>query len=324
MAQAEQTVLYFDVAEDTANGYIDIAAALTAANRKQYHQVTGKGKALAFSGRITAIKGETTLLAAQNTFCTSNAVNMTCAGHSAQLRHAGIKKGDLSTYGKRCRFALENGSYIEDTVNFPESDEGGFVISKEHLTPLVKPGGVAYFPAAGYVSSDGKRIHYSDPGVVPIQLDEITANQITTVVTQSAAGAEEEEVLVLLGAATTAGEFNVIENYRSGRVSSPDVDVASTIPDGDMATLFSVAEEASDEIAAGVETFMDYKPFMTDEATTAKFDDLTEVSKVSAATSATEQYPMTSAGFTAPLGLLKIDSSDENQFRLDIDVIYEM
>lgn len=322
MAQPEQTVLYFDVKEDTANGYIDLAAALTAANRKQYHQVTGEGKALAIAGRITAIKGETTLFAAQNTFCTSNAVNMTCAGHSAQLRHAGIKKGDLSTYGKRCRFALENGSYTEDTVNFPESDEGGFVISKEHLTPLVKPGGNAYFPDGGYISSDGKRIHYQDPGVVPIALGEITANQITTVVTQSSVGVEEEEVLVLLGLAT--GEFNVIENYRSGRVSSPDVDVASTIPDGDMATLFSVAEEASDEIAAGVETFMDYKPFMTDESNTAKFDNLTEVSKVSAATSATEQYPMTSASFTAPLGLLKIDSSDENQFRLDIDVIYEM
>lgn len=317
MAQAEQTRLYFR--GETTNDYIDLSAALTAANRKQYHQTTRKGDPMAYAFTITAINGTVVVDGAQNTFCTSNAVKMTCAGHAAQLRHAGISMKDLSTYGRHCRFALETAAYRQDTVNFTESPEGGFIASNLSLPPRVDSNGDMYFSDSGYLASNGKTIVYRDQGDTTIPLGEICANMITTVIV----GDQAEEPLVLLGHNGT-GEFNVISNYRSGRVSSPDVDVGDTIPDGDMATLFSVSEEASDEISDAAEDFMDYKPYVPDDETNDEFRSLTRLCKVSSTTSATSQYPYTAAQAIAPLGLLKIRNAVDVDFIIDVEAIYEM
>ena len=323
MAQAEQTRLFFKNDSDSGTRQIDLAAAMTAANRVQYHQTTAKGHAQAYAVRVTAIKGSTTVKAAQNTFCTANAVTMVCAGDDTQLRHVGISKKDKATYGKRCRFALNGSSYIEDTVNFSESPDGAFVLSENHLDPYCDTSFVTtsqYFKSSGYLADDGNQIFYKDPGTA-VQLGEITANQITSVVV----GDGDEQPLVLLtGAASGSDSFNVIPEYRSGRARPSDVDDDKLIPTGKMATLFATAEETSDEIAATVRDFMQYKPYIPDDDAANAFDELTELGVIDSVTSATAQYPHNMIEGIAPLGLLSIDTAQNNTFMIDVLAIYEM
>ena len=300
-------------AEETI-GFIDLASCMTAANRKQYHQVDVNGDPLAYRCVITAVKGGIILRSAMMGFITGNAVKMTAQGWLAQMKHANIKRSDLPKYGKRPRFALIEGAWVEDTTAIAGASITA--ISKRHLEPLYENAGTAYFPGPGYIASDGRRVTYRAPASPTLGI--VCSNMIATVVVES----EDEKPLVLLG--SNASEFNVINEYREGRRSPADVDVSDSIPEGDMSNLFSVAEESSDEIEAGLEEYMDWTPYIPDQVTTSGYDELSECAHVDATTSATSQYPPNQAMFDAPLGLLQIEAAVDDVFFIDVEAIYEM
>jgi len=312
--QTEQRKIFFTITGDEDDGFIDLAACMTAANRKQYHQVTRDGNPLAYRCTVVATKGPVKLFAAQMGFITGNAVKMTAQGWLAQMRHANIKRKDLPKYGKRPRFALIAGAWTEEHAAI--SGASTHAISELHLEPGYDTASTdKYFPTGGYTASDGMQVFYRSP---PPAVGDICANMISTVVTEG----ETEEPLVLLGSVTA--EFNVINEYRRGRRSAPDVDISDTIPEGDMSNLFSIAEESSDEIEAGLEEYMDWTPYIPDQVPSNPYDSLTQVADVSNVTLATSQYPLVDAVFDAPLGLLQIAGTAGNGFEITVEAIYEM
>ena len=316
MAQTEQTTLWFDVeSEDEAAGYIDLAAALTAANRKQYHQVSGGGDPLCYRIRVTATKGETEFHAASKAFHIGNAVKMTTKGWKAQLRHAGVKLKDLPPYGRRPRFALETGAFSNNTAGIPGETlcENSII----HLLPRLSNGGNVAFTT--YTATDGKQVSYRY--ATSQASGNISANQITQVTVTDGAGTESNQPLVLLG--TGAAEFNVVREYMKSRRQTPDVSIDTPGPaqDSAMLNLFSVAEELSDDIIDAVDDYMDWKPYTPDNSTNT-YDDVWSCAKVKSTT--TGDYPHTSDVCDIPLGLLKIESTAGNSFRIDVQAIYEM
>ena len=137
------------------------------------------------------------------------------------------------------------------------------------------------------------------------------------------AGTETNQPLVVCG--TGAAEFNVIREYLKARRQTPDVSIDTPGPEQDsaMLNLFSTAEEMSDDIIDAIDDYMDYKPYTPDHKTNT-FDDLFEAASVSQATSAVEQWPLNSEVIDVPLGLLKISSSENNLFSIELLAIYEM
>lgn len=318
MAQSEQTTLYFDhgTSSEEDDKYIDLAAALTAANRKQYHQVSRDGTALKYIVRITSTKGTTTAHTLQNSFMIANATKMTTKGWKAQLRHAGVKLKDLPPYGRRPRFALAADAFYQ---NVQDAGTGEFIseISNLHLEPKLSNGGSDYFVT--YTSTDGKSIRYHSANAA--STTNIAANMVTQVVVTDGAGTESNVSLVMTG---TAG-FQVINEYLKSRRQTPDVSIDTPGPaqDSDMLNLFSVAEELSDDIVEGISEYMDWKPYTPDTSNNA-FDELAEAGTVSAVTSATIQYPPVTYDCEVPLGLLKIDHNQSSSFRIDVLAIHEM
>lgn len=297
--------------------YIDLAAALTAANRKQYHQVSSDGKALKYLIRITCTKGTTKASTLQNSFMIGNATKMVTKGWKAQLRHAGVKLRDLPPYGRRPRFALENKAFYGNLQD-AGTGETIFEISDLHLEPKTSNGGADYFVT--YTSTDGKSVRYHSG--MAASTTNIAANMVTQVVVTDGAGTESNVALNMAGGAG----FPVIVEYLKSRRSTPDVSIDTPGPnqDSDMLNLFSIAEELSDDIIEGVTEYMDWKPYTPDTASGNSWDELVEAGTVSTVTSATSQYPPVSYDCEVPLGLLKIAHDQSGSFRIDVLAIHEM
>jgi hypothetical protein len=318
MAQSEQTTLWFDhgVTAEEDDKYIDLAAALTAANRKQYHQVSSDGSALKYHIRITCTKGTTRANTLQNSYMLSNSTKMTTKGWKAQLRHAGVKLRDLPPYGRRPRFALENKAFYGN-VQDAGTGETIYEISDLHLDPKTANGGSTYFTT--YTSTDGKSVRYHSG--MAASTTNIAANMVTQVTITDGAGTESNVPLVMSGGAG----FQVIDEYLKARRQSPDVSIDTPGPaqDSDMLNLFSIAEELSDDIIEGISEYMDWKPYTPDHVTN-NFSELCEAGTVSTATSATSQYPPVSYDCEVPLGLLMINHDQSGSFRIDVLAISEM
>jgi hypothetical protein len=339
MAQCEQTTLYFDVTSEAEQaGYIDLSSAMTAANRKQYHQVARNGKALCYTVRVRAIKGQVTFKGLSSAFITCNAVKQAGAGWKAQLRHAGVKLKDLSPMGRRPRFALTR--FQQQINNRTELgvDDPVFEISAINLKPLQAPGGAGWFST--YTSTDGKSVSYHSFATPTV--DNISANQVTQVTVTDGAGTESNRPMVMCG--NGPSEFSVLEQYMKARRQTPDVSIDTPGPDGhsEMLNLFSIAEELSDDIVEGVEHYMDYKPYTPDHETN-NFDDMIQLGNVSSTTSGTgtstnetpttgntstsevTNYPPSTDIFEVPLGMMEL-AADSASCNLQVDVlaIYEM
>lgn len=319
MAQCEQKKAYFKVqTEGEAAGYIDLAAMTTAMNRKQYHQVANSGNPNCYRIRITAMKGSSTFQTLQNQFLVCRAVKQVGEGWKAQMRHAGIKLRDLPPYGRRPRFALETAAFDTNTLGI--SGETMFENSTIHLKPFMDLGISDPF-FNNYTATDGKLIkyrHVSGAGA-------ICANQVTQVTVTDGAGAETNEPLVMVGNAGVAGQFNVITEYLRARRQTPDVSIDTPGPteDSAMLNLFSVAEEMSDDIVDAIDDYMDYKPYTPDTLANG-YDKVWDACTVDQTTSATTQWPPVSEVIDVPLGLLKIVSSENNTFSIELLAIYEM
>jgi len=325
MAQMEQTRAYFDVTnESEEKGFVDTAAVMTAMNHKQYHHTSMDGTALCYRILVTAIKGSFTFTGAPHSFPTANAVKKTCAGWKTQMHHAGIRANDLPTYGKRARFALSRFGYSANSTAI--SGELIFENSVLHLDPLQSPGGDKWFPA--YTASDGTIVQFR--GLASGLAGTLSANQITQVtVTDQSVTPEtsSQKPLTLLG--TQSPEFSVISEWMSSRRSkdSYSEDTPGMDADSEMANLFSVSEEQSDEVIGGVEEYMDWRPYLASEVVNSPWVSEVEYCNISSITSAATFYPQGSAVIDVPLGLFDIQSNlytDSPAFQIDVLAIYEM
>jgi len=318
MAQCEQKTMYFNQAD--ATNYLDLASCVTAANRKQYHQVSRSGNPNCYTIQVTAISGDgLKFWTLQNQFATCRAVKQVGEGWKAQLRHGGVNLRDLPPYGRRPRFALEAGSYTDDDKAV--ASENIFAISDIHSAPKQSPDGSAFFGV--YTSTDGMLVYYKT--LATTTAGSVSANHITQVTVTDGAGTEANVPLVMVGNAVS-NEFNVITNYMKARRGSPDVSIDTPGPTegSEMLNLFSVAEEMSDDIVDGIEEYMDWKPYTTDTASNAKFDHLVLAAEVTQDTDADTFYPPASMILDVPLGLLKVTGTVNDDYRIDVLAIYEM
>ena len=318
MAQCEQKTMFFN--QSASSNYLDLASCVTAANRKQYHQVARSGNPNCYTIRVTAVSSDSLQFwTLQNQFATCRAVKQVGEGWKAQMRHGGIKIRDLPPYGRRPRFALEKNAVTTDTAAV--ADETIYAISNAHSAPKMSPDGDSFFGV--YTSTDGMLVYYKTLPT-PV-LNSVSANHITQVTVTDGDGTEGNVPLVMVGDAVS-NEFNVITNYMKARRASPDVSIDTPGPSegSEMLNLFSVAEEMSDDIVDAIEEYMDWKPYTTDTAANAKFDHLTEACLVSSATETDIQYPPVSMVIDVPLGLLKVIASANDDYRIDILAIYEM
>ena len=318
MAQCEQKTMYFNQA-DAAN-YLDLASCVTAANRKQYHQVARSGNPNCFTIRVTAVNGDSLKFwTLQNQFATCRAVKQVGEGWKAQMRHGGIEIRDLPPYGRRPRFALEKNAVTADTEAV--AGETIYSISSAHAAPKMSPDGDSFFGV--YTSTDGMLVYYKT--LASPALNSVSANHITQVTVTDGDGTEGNVPLVMVGDAVS-NEFNVITNYMKARRASPDVSIDTPGPSegSEMLNLFSVAEEMSDDIVDAIEEYMDWKPYTTDTAPNAKFDHLVLAGEVAQDTDADTYYPPASIVIDVPLGLLKVAASAGDDYRIDVLAIYEM
>ena len=302
MTQATQTRLKFK--GDNGDGgsvvtYIDLAAALSAVDRKQYHHVSAYGTALAYHFTITPAKLDVTIdwCVMSNSWTTANAVKMASNGWKAQLKHAGIRHSELPPYGKRARFALEQGSFSTGT---------GTLLS--HYIPVGcgdKPMFTSFDAPAGTVTYGA-------------------ANEVTRVPVTDAAGDLADELSMCLVGDSDVGSpkaFGVIAEYLKGRrnMGSQPTLPGEEFPDKDglMLQLYSVSEELSDDIIDTVDDYGIFRPY--DEVSAAKL-----LAGGAVSSNSSERMPISMDG-VAPCGLIKINGAiADDTFYVDVHAIVEM
>ena len=292
--------------------YIDLAAAMTAVNRKQYHQVTKGGKPLAYAVTVTSriCRFGMMLETAENNWTTKNAVKKTAIGWKRQLKHGGVKVSDLPTYAKRFRCAFDGAAH---------GAAAGVQSLNHHLEPILANQFTSAFEP--YVDSMGNNATYSN------------TNEIV-LVPVGPEGAVVEYRMNLLGD-SSSGEFGIVCEFLKSRrnirdASDPDIEFPDT--DNLLDPLFATAEELSDDIVEAAEEYMTQRPYDT-EATCLPYigGHITNI------TPGIEQ----SATFIAPLGLIKLSgiikpgwdsglpeyeasSHEGDYFHIDVHAIYEM
>ena len=125
MAQIAQKRLYFTIGassteqNDSGDVYLDIPAALTAVNRKQYHQFTRSGEPLCYTVTVSNLASTKpiTIVTAPNTWTTRNAAKKTAVGWKTQLKNSSIRMSELPTYAKRFRCAFDSGALTTGAGN---------------------------------------------------------------------------------------------------------------------------------------------------------------------------------------------------------------
>ncbi len=302
MAQASQTRLKFRGGNGTdpvdTTVYIDLAAALTAVDRKQYHHVSADGTALAYHFTITPAKKDVTLdwCNMSNSWTTANAVKMASNGWKAQLKHAGIRLSDLPPYGRRARFALEASSFVTGTGALAKEFIPVGCGDRSLFTSFDAPDGTVTFAGA---------------------------NEVTRVpVTDEHGDLADELIMMLSGDSDVAAkQFGVVAEYLKGR---RNMGVQPTLPaeefpdkDGLMLQLYSVSEELSDDIIETVDDYGIFRPY--DEVSAAKL-----VGGGAISSDAAERMPISMDG-VAPCGLLKLNGvANDDLFYIDVHAIVEM
>jgi len=304
MAQIAQKRLYFEIGatstteNDAADVFIDIAACLTAVNRKQYHQVTKSGDPLCYTVTVTNVTSAKPLefCTAPNTWTTKNAAKKTAVGWKEQMKNSSIRMSELPTYARRFRCA-----YDLDAVG--QALDQGLTL---HLVPDGCDGSRLFTP---YDAPDGSAIDYFNSNeVVYLAVDDTMAQP----------GYKPH----LIGA--TAGDhFGMISEYlKSRRNMREESDPTTEFPDSDglMNSLFATSEELADEVTGAVAGYNIARPYSEDNAYEAV---KAGVAFVDSAMSVTT--------FSVPLGLIKITGYGQNaaltagdRFFVDVEAVYEM
>lgn len=305
--QPEQVVMQFHTSQ--VESTIDLAAALTASNRKQYHQTKGY-KPLLYSWRAQCITlGSDTdpiyFASAPNTWTTKNAVVKLGAMYRKQLRDNGISNRMLPRYGRELRLALEtsvgydhgSGSDGYGSATLDDDAAAGVTLFPRDIE------GASVFDS--FVNSDGATITYYN------------GNRLTTIsVPETTADGEPETVVPSLLGTTDHGENDlaVIPEFLASRRNMHDhEEMDHDLPSDDnlLMRIGSTAEEHFDDIVDAIEDGSRNRPY--DE---------------SGANSLVTQGAIMAAGdYTsgvAPLGLLNIRSNNDAKFLLWVTAITEM
>jgi hypothetical protein len=295
--------------------YIDLAAALSAVNRKQYHQVKRNGQPLCYAITVTALttKSGFTVQTAENNWTVKNAVKKAAIGWKRQLKHGGVKVSDLPTYAKRFRVGMEDGAYASGANNQSLTN---------HLVPIL--GDMVTSGFESYTDSLGILATYTNTNeivMVPVETDP----DVGTVVNYR---------MKLLGT-TTSGNLGIVCEFLKSRrnirdASDPDIEFPDT--DNLLDPLFATADELTDDIVEAAEQFNTQRPY--DETGTCEL----YTGGLFYPTASASGVP-TSVTMVAPLGLLKIggialprESGDQtysqvfaaDAFTIDVQAIYEM
>jgi hypothetical protein len=308
MAQIAQKRLYFTIAagaEDTKNDvsdiYLDIPAALTCVNRKQYHQVTASGDPLCYTVTIQCIASAKTLspATAPNTWTTRNAVKKTAVGWKKQMKNSGIRMSELPTYARRFRCAYDSGAH--------PSGANQQSLAK-HLVPD---------------NSSGERMFVAYAGQNPADPDisYFNSNEVVMLSIASEANPDEGYRCALLGATDAAGtSFGMIYEFlKSRRNMRTDSDPTVEFPDDDglMNTIFATSESLADDVTDAVDDYNINRPYDETEAWNNRGVLGAQVA------SDVANYQET---FSAPLGLIKFtgDYAADSIFIVDVEAVYEM
>jgi len=316
--------------------YFDLSSALTAANRRQYHQFTRKGVPFCYDITIQHVQGSVSgpgtqveWQAAPTNWTVRNACVKMSAAWKHQLKEAGIRMRDLSKYGRRLRIAL---------------DEGMSNSANGNMQYVLDPKGAL---AAG--DDEGDRVAlfetYTTPDGTAVGYD--SANEFTRVAIPDEAGAGDsfEMNLALMGHSDSVGAnayFGVVDEYLGSRGGVPDdPDSGKQTPDplNMLQSMFSSTQPSTDEVIEAVEDYQDYRPYPDGEldgsASPPTTTELCNTLTVGGYTSA-NYAPDTSSGaafsgvgdtvsFSAPLGLVKIKGvNNKDEFRIHVHAIYEM
>ncbi len=330
MAQSEVGTLTFNVTSSIEN-YIDLSSALTAANRKQHHQVTRKGVPLVYDVLVEHTIGSSagnvcSYLTASNNWTVRNAVVKMSAAWKHQLRAAGIRARDISKYGQRIRIAFDKGMSTSGTGAMSDI-----------MTPI------------GFTVSDGSVIDLFETYKTPAG-DNVTyggANEFTRVAIpdEQGAGDSVEMNLALFGHSDAVGGnnyFGVVDEYlgsRGGITDKPDS--SSQTPDAlnYLQSMFSSTQPSTDEVIEAIEDYQEFRPYADGEndatATPPTASNLCETAHYGGQTAAS-YAPDTSSGavfsgpgnavnLLCPLGLLRVEGvANKETFKITVRAVYEM
>lgn len=333
---AEIGKLYFS-ATGSSEKYFDLSSALTAANRRQYHQVGRDGKPLSYHVTVEHVQGgapgdQVTWTTAPNNWTTKNAVTKMSAAWKHQLKEAGIRMRDLSKYGRRLRLALDDGMSSSGTGSM-----------------------LNVFPPEGRKASDGTIVELFEQYTTPAG-DAVTylgANEFTRIAVPDADGGDSVEMnLALMGFSDSVGGnnyFGVVDEYlgsRGGVTDEPDSGKQTPDADNLLQILFSSTQPSTDEVIEAVEDYQDFRPYADGEndatatpptasnlADTLQMQGLTNARYVPATVpgSGGTTTPAVLAGtgqhlsFEAPLGIVKIAGmGNKDTFQITVHSISEM
>ncbi len=322
-------------ATGSSEKYFDLSSALTAANRKQYHQVGRDGKPLSFHVTVEQVQGgvagdQITWTTAPNNWTTKNAVTKMSAAWKHQLKESGIRMRDLSKYGRRLRLALDAGMSSSGT-------------------------GAMYnvFPPEGRKASDGTILDLFESYTTPAG-DVVTylgANEFTRIAVPKEDGSGDYEAsvemnLALMGFSDAVADnayFGVVDEYlgsRGGVTDEPDSGKQTPAADNLLQTLFSSTQPSTDEVIAAVEDYQDFRPYMDGQGTASSAtaaSNLPDILQMQGVTNAryVPEVPASAANvyagtgqhltFEAPLGLIKIAGmGNKDTFQITVHAISEM
>ncbi len=329
MASEVKTLMY--TATGSTEKYFDISSALTAANRKQYHQFTRKGRPYCVDVTIEHIVSSSAgqsvqWVTAPNNWTTRNAAVKMSAGWKHQLKEAGIRMRDLSKYGRRLRLPLDDGmSTSGDGSMYATFEPKGVKVSDSNNVDLFED----------YKTPAGDTVTYAG------------ANEFTRIAIpdEENAGDSVEMNLALLGFSDAIGAnnyFGVVDEYLGSRGGVPDEpDSGKQTPDplNMLQTLFSSTQPSTDEVIEAVEDYQDFRPYADGEndatATPPTASNLADTLQWHGATTAmygplidgSSAYsgPRDNISFSAPLGLIKcLGAANKDQFKIHVHRVYEM
>ena len=300
--QPEQNTLFFKATG--TQKHLDLAAALSAINRKQYHH-TKKLRPLAYHVRAQAVdlaSGTIKFSTAANTWTTKNALTMFGAKYRDHLKMNGIKVSDLYTYAREIRYALTTAE-----TGFTHSSGGDGFAGSPVLT--------AEFPSdwsentiyADYNLSDGDTFTNAYQN----------SNELTMVsLPETAADGEPETLVPSLTGTSSHGDnkIAVIPEYLNSRRNSPDEERESLrLPDDTslMHRLGSAQDEHADDAIRALEMIGEFKPYNEAGA---------NMLVPQGFLGAVGDY----SSFVAPCGLIQVDCADNAEYLITVSAITEM
>ncbi len=232
----EESVLRF-ATTGSAETYIDLSSALTAVNRRQFHQFTRKGVPLCYEVTIEEVitNGDdiTTVIVAPNNWTTRNACVKTSAAWKKQLRDAGIKLKDLSKYGRRLRIPLSSDMSAAGSGALADA------FAPQGMNIVDGVGEESWFET--YKTPSGQNVTYT------------AAAEFTRFTIPDEAGGDSVEMnLKLLGfseAVASNAYFGVLDEYlgsRGGVIDEPASGQQTPDADNLLQRMFSSAQPSTD------------------------------------------------------------------------------